>query len=98
MSCKCYRTIDKPYTYLKSTRRGYKQVTPHNNHYMVQAQSVEFLNKNRQLYTEISAAEFDTVWDGFTALCTDIDIEADDTLFQAGNRIESRVKAAREII
>lgn len=98
MSSKCYKTLTKPHTYIKSTRSGYKSVTHQNNHFMAQAQSVEFTNKSRDLYAEIPEAEFDAVWDRFTALCTDIDIEADDNVFQAGSRLEERVKAAREII
>ena len=98
MSCNCYRSINKPYTYIKSTRNGYKSVTHHNNHFMAQAQSVEFTNKNRELYTDISEAEFDAVWDSFTSLCTGIDIAANNDVFPPGNRIVERVKAAREII
>jgi hypothetical protein len=63
---------------------------------MVQCQAVELSNHNRELYCEITPAEFDAAWDRFTALCTDIDIEADDEAFQAGCRIEDRVISARE--
>ena len=98
MSCKCFKTISRPHVYIKSTRKGYKRITVFNNHFMAQSQPVEFQNKNRDLHHEISEAEFDAVWDCFTAQCTDIDIEASDSLFQAGNRIEGQVLDAKQML
>ena len=98
MSCKCYKTISRPHAYIKSTRRGYKRITVFNNHFMVQAQPVEYQNRSRDIHQEITEAEFDAVWDRFTALGTDIDIEANDTLFQTGNRIEGQVLDAKAML
>lgn len=74
MSCKCYKSVSKPHTYIKSDGRGYWSIVALGKNFAVSLFAGPFTNRNHEVYVEVQEEEVDDLFDTFLSRKTDIDI------------------------
>lgn len=74
MSCKCYKSVTKPHTYIKCDGQAYWSITPMGKNFSLSYFGSPFTNRLREVYVEVDEREVDDIFDDYLSKKTDIDI------------------------
>ena len=74
MSCKCYKSVTKPHTYIKCSGQAYWSIISLGNNYALSYFASPFTNRHHEVYVEIQEEEVDALFDDYMSKKLDIDI------------------------